>query len=346
MRIAIIGSWRESDRSAWELTDGTRFRAAADALGRRLVELGHALVVGSDGHDTADYLAASGAAAACGTTLTRRVHILAPRQKTRPFEDLRRQHPQFFVHHSIPAEGWAPAKVFQVRYAHAVLVLAGAKASRQAGLTAAVAARRLVCIGSFGGAAHALNRLFAESRESWTDNIPDAETLGVLQNPWSDALIPEVLSALRALNKPRILIIHGRSPDRDALKVHLRDDKGLPDPTVLVDEIRPGAPISTKFDEMASKVDAAIALCTPDDVGGLAEVTGGGAVEPRARQNVWLEIGWFWGRLGLRRVLILKKGEIRTPSDLEGVESYTYTESVREVADKIDAFLAGVGQQM
>ena len=39
---------------------------------------------------------------------------------------------------------------------------------------------------------------------------------------------------------------------------------------------------------------------------------------PRARENVWVEVGWFWGRLGRERVFLWLKDEIKLPSDLQG----------------------------
>jgi hypothetical protein len=340
MRIAVFGSWRSADVARWRLTDEPGFRRAAEMVGRRLVELGHSLVVGTDGEDTADYRAALGAATAFGETLSRRVHILGP-QGRGLFGGLRAKHPRFFIEHAIPADDWAPAKVFQVRYADAILAMAGAQATRQAGLTAAVSGKRVVCVGSFGGAARALNELFVQSRSSWGPNLPDEETLGALQSPWHDGLVADISAMLGAEGKPRILIIHGRAEDRNGLKAYLRDRLGLPEPTVLVDEKTPSHLIPQKFEELASRVDGAIALCTPDDVGSLA---GTEASEPRARQNVWLEIGWFWGRLGLRRVLILSRGKVTIPSDLDGVERYEYTEQPHDRVEEIDAFLANINR--
>ena len=347
MRIAVMGSWRHEDRDSFKLRDEDGFRRAADALGRRLLALGHSLVVGSDGHDTADYLAARGATMTAGPEMSRRIRILAPRKDgydKQWFTDLRQQHPRLFSEQPMPMKGWASAKVFQVRYADAVLILAGAKATRQAGLTAAASGKRVACIGSFGGSARELNELFMESRDSWSFNLPDVETIGLLQNPWSDVLVDDVLAALRAVQKPRILIVHGRADDRSQLKTYLRDAVGLPEPIVLADLKMASELIAAKFERLASEVDAAIALCTPDDVGGLATgVDGDTSQEPRARQNVWLEIGWFWGRLSLRRVLILTRGAVDVPSDLAGVESYEYARSPVEREIEIGAFLARVG---
>ena len=59
----------------------------------------------------------------------------------------------------------------------------------------------------------------------------------------------------------------------------------------------------------------------------------------RARENVWLEAGWFWGRLGRENLLALSRGEIEFPSDLTGLEVYGYQENPTERAEKLRAYL-------
>jgi predicted nucleotide-binding protein len=56
-------------------------------------------------------------------------------------------------------------------------------------------------------------------------------------------------------------------------------------------------------------------LLTPDDVGG----TDPADLQPRARQNVILELGYFLGRVGRDRVCALYRGELELPSDYMGV---------------------------
>ena len=51
-----------------------------------------------------------------------------------------------------------------------------------------------------------------------------------------------------------------------------------------------------------------------------------------------LEIGWFWGRLGRDHVMLLVNGDIEIPSDLHGLEYYGYHEKVAEVFDRIQQF--------
>jgi predicted nucleotide-binding protein len=55
---------------------------------------------------------------------------------------------------------------------------------------------------------------------------------------------------------------------------------------------------------------------TPDDVG---KAEDGSSLNPRARQNVVFELGFFIGKLGPEKVVALVKGEIEIPSDFDGV---------------------------
>ena len=59
----------------------------------------------------------------------------------------------------------------------------------------------------------------------------------------------------------------------------------------------------------------------------------------RARQNIWIEIGWIWGRLGRNKLILLCKGNIEVPSDLQGMEYYSYSDSPLEVTESIRAFI-------
>jgi predicted nucleotide-binding protein len=60
-----------------------------------------------------------------------------------------------------------------------------------------------------------------------------------------------------------------------------------------------------------------VVLLTPDDVGAAASARD--KLNPRARQNVILELGYFTGRLGRGRVCGLFKPGVELPSDLHGV---------------------------
>ena len=59
-------------------------------------------------------------------------------------------------------------------------------------------------------------------------------------------------------------------------------------------------------------------LITPDDVGGL-EGEADDERNPRPRQNVVFELGYFMGKLGRERASPLFKGEVENPSDIDGI---------------------------
>ncbi len=109
---------------------------------------------------------------------------------------------------------------------------------------------------------------------------------------------------------------------------------------VVAKEFEPTAPITIKVERFAASVDGAIALITPDDFGGLAD--GARLAAPRARENVWVEVGWFWGRPGRSKVLLLRKGSVAFPSDLGNVEHVAYRSSPIEDAAQqaIQLFIA------
>jgi predicted nucleotide-binding protein len=87
-------------------------------------------------------------------------------------------------------------------------------------------------------------------------------------------------------------------------------------PVILHEQVNAGRTIIEKFEDHARAAAAAVVLLTGDDEGGVA---GEPARRRRARQNVILELGYFVGKLGRERVVILYEPGVETPSDLLGV---------------------------
>ncbi len=56
-------------------------------------------------------------------------------------------------------------------------------------------------------------------------------------------------------------------------------------------------------------------LLTPDDVGG----KNAKFLKQRARQNVVFELGFFFAKLGRKKVCALHKEDVEIPSDIQGV---------------------------
>jgi predicted nucleotide-binding protein len=162
-----------------------------------------------------------------------------------------------------------------------------------------------------------------------------------LAMPWASQSIELVLGAL-GVRYPRILIVHGRDlKSRDAL-AQLLVDLGLPAPVIMAAEPTMGRALPEKFEQLAVKVDAAIALVTPDDLGGLRDGPQSGFTG-RARQNVWVEVGWFWGRLSRARMLLLGKKGVELPSDLAGLLIAEFVHSPATLTDEICAWIESLG---
>lgn len=68
--------------------------------------------------------------------------------------------------------------------------------------------------------------------------------------------------------------------------------------------------------------------------------------EPRARQNVIFEMGYFFALLGRKNVCCLLKGKMEKPTDIDGVEYGHFNSSVNEVKKKIIRELRDAGYEI
>jgi predicted nucleotide-binding protein len=114
--------------------------------------------------------------------------------------------------------------------------------------------------------------------------------------------------------KRRVFIVHGHDDGtREAVARFL--ERLRFEAVILHERANKGRTIITKFREEAADIGFAVVLMTPDDHGGkVTEPT-----NPRARQNVVFELGFFIGALGPERVAAIIRGEIERPSDFDGV---------------------------
>ncbi|WP_258120477.1 nucleotide-binding protein [Mesorhizobium onobrychidis] len=89
---------------------------------------------------------------------------------------------------------------------------------------------------------------------------------------------------------------------------------------ILMEQANQGRTIIEKF-EAHGDVGYAVVVLTPGDEGN----TKAKPSQPRARQNVIFELGYFVCRLGRSRIMALVEGQIEIPSDLQGVVHEPYT---------------------
>lgn len=114
----------------------------------------------------------------------------------------------------------------------------------------------------------------------------------------------------------KVFIVHGHD---EALKTSIArfvEKLGL-NAIILHEQASKGKTIIEKFEEQALSSSFSIVLLTPDDIGypkGKNELS-----NPRARQNVIFELGYFCGAIGRKNVFVLYKEGVEIPNDYLGV---------------------------
>ena len=179
----------------------------------------------------------------------------------------------------------------------------------------------------FTGITYSLSFFTAETpdhvfREAYLDGLKRARSvlesmLEEIGEYWEDdeaELVHAEHPAAQAYSAKKIFIVHGRDSEAKETVARFLQKLQL-EPVILHEKANEGRTIVEKFEEYG-RVGFAIVLLTPDDVGKLRT---GEVLEPRARQNVIFEFGYFIGRLGRGRVCALRKGELEVPSDYDGV---------------------------
>ena len=150
-------------------------------------------------------------------------------------------------------------------------------------------------------AASVLESMIEEIEEYWEDD--------------SSPLVPLGASELKQSDTNEVFIVHGRDEGAKNEVARFIEKLNLV-PVILHEQANLGRTIIEKFEQHA-QVGFAIVLLTPDDVGSLRSDEN--CLNPRARQNVIFELGYFIGKLGRKRVCALVKGNVETPSDYDGV---------------------------
>lgn len=112
----------------------------------------------------------------------------------------------------------------------------------------------------------------------------------------------------------RVFIVHGHDAEARETVARFLSNVGF-EPIILHEQASRGRTVIEKV-EANSDVGFAVVLLTPDDLG---RARAAEELEPRARQNVLLELGYFLAKLGRDRVCALKRGDVVIPSDFAGV---------------------------
>lgn len=161
-------------------------------------------------------------------------------------------------------------------------------------------------------------------RESFGRGLDRAEELlrsmiREIEKTWEDVIKeqsgPNLLTD--GLNvRTKVFVVHGRDEGARQIVVRVIEQLGL-EAVTLDEKPNQGRTVIEKFEEEATEVGFAVVLLTPDDEGRLKGEEN--EFNPRARQNVIFELGYFAKSLGRKRVCALRKDNVEIPSDYQGV---------------------------
>lgn len=142
--------------------------------------------------------------------------------------------------------------------------------------------------------------------------------------------------------RTKIFIVHGHDTQAlEQLELVLR--RLALDPFILQNNNGGGNTIIEALEQrIYGEAAFGIILMTPDDFG-YSKAAGSGAVQPRARQNVVLEMGMVFAALGRRRMAVLKKGNLEVPSDIGGLLRLDFNDHVKEVATRLATSMKEAG---
>ncbi|WP_041467296.1 hypothetical protein [Chlorobium phaeobacteroides] len=200
MRVAVIGSWRKETKNfGWKLRNEAYFKHLCKKVGSRLAENNHQLIVARTIRDETSNIADVFTADGFKSIGKGQCKAVGNYEKSKV---------------------WAKAHISCVQEADAVIVIGGSDGTYIAGQTAVMLGKRLIPIPFFGGAAEELCSDYRNIIDEGVLSIEAPPDKSDVSFSWIDALIEKILGSLNLF--PRILIIHGRSDDKNKLKKVLK----------------------------------------------------------------------------------------------------------------------------
>lgn len=127
---------------------------------------------------------------------------------------------------------------------------------------------------------------------------------------------PEVDSEAPAAAGQNVFLVHGHDVARLHEMARFLAKATGNEPHILVEEVSGGRTVIEKFEAIGGGAGYAVVLATADDLG---RAKSEAAEQPRARQNVVFELGFFFGVLGRARVAFMYEPGIEIPSDTAGI---------------------------
>ncbi len=126
--------------------------------------------------------------------------------------------------------------------------------------------------------------------------------------------VSQTKTTKEAYTNNKVFLVHGHDSTLKLEAARLLEKLGI-ETVILSEQANQGRTIIEKF-ERYSDVGVAIILLTADDLG---REKNDPNEKTRARQNVIFEAGYFMGKLGRNKVIVISEQNIEMPSDLHGV---------------------------
>ncbi|MBB5408589.1 putative nucleotide-binding protein [Paraburkholderia sp. HC6.4b] len=124
----------------------------------------------------------------------------------------------------------------------------------------------------------------------------------------------------------RVFISHGRAKDWYEVQSFIERDLKLAT-LELAQEPNKGLTVLGKLEEAANQCDSAVIVMTGDDKDESGQL--------RARENVMHEIGYFQGKYGLARVVVLHEEGVNIPSNIQGLVYIPFPQGFIEAAKAV-----------
>ncbi len=187
MKLAVLGSWRPKQRKEWHLRSGSEdFRRACRELGALIARMGHALVVCSDGSESADRSIVNGALEVEPRS-SPDIFVVARDRPTSAFASDAVRHRGRFTYVGPRATDRRSAHEYALDEADAIIAIGGTTSTEKTSQMARSSGKRLLLVGSFGGAAeHLLIELQTSAQES------ERARLGIFRGEWGPPVIDAI----------------------------------------------------------------------------------------------------------------------------------------------------------
>lgn len=324
MQVLIVGSANHLCPDG----EADEFHRACREIGVALAQAGHDLVVGPDKENTAEESVVRGfAESAVEECVTL---FLDSADKAAAIKTIAAEHKGLQLRLERTKGPWVAGRVAKILRSDCVVTIGGTEGTSQIGHIAPALQRPVLAIGCFGGSSE---NLWVEYEQYYVPLGERDARIYQLSDHWGQGCASLVVEALERLVEERlfrfqypphhpfsapsgrrIFVVHGHD---HALKDSLVEFLNHLDlqPIVLSDQPKLGRTIIESFEDY-SDVAYAVVLLTADDVGAKKDSS---TLRSRARQNCILEMGYFIGNLGRRRVAAIVDSEVEKPSDIEGI---------------------------